>query len=190
MKKLLLLFIVTSFAMSAFAQTKNVILPERPKGHSYNDYSMQDKGFWCAIEAEGSSSIMASSTNMQCAALSFTGGYRISEYLKVGVGLGVKAYVNHSELRHSDNKFVIPIVANVRGNFLSAYDRGYSPYWSLNIGGAPNDGFILNPTIGYSFGGLRNNFLVGISYTLSNIEDYKSSNRMYSYMGIKLGYEF
>lgn len=190
MKKIFFLFLVASLAMSAYAQTRNVILPERPKGHAYKNYDMEDQGFWCAIEAEGGSSVMTTYQNMQYATMTFTGGYRISEYLKIGAGLGAKAYVNHAELRNTSNKVAIPIFANVRGNFMSAYDRGYSPYWSVNIGGVTNDGFYFSPSVGYSIGGLRNNFLIGISYTLGNFTDYKSENRTYSYFGVKLGYEF
>jgi hypothetical protein len=78
----------------------------------------------------------------------------------------------------------------MRGNFISAYDRDGVPFWSINAGYAVNDGVFASPTIGYSFGGLRNNFLIGISYTISRFKDYKKENTTFSYFGLKLGYEF
>lgn len=190
MKKIVFMFFMMALVVSASAQQRNVRLPNAPQKYAFTNHEMKNQGFWCAIEAEGGSSVMATSMNMQYATMTFTGGYRINEYLKIGAGLGAKGYVNHADLRNTSNRVAIPIFANVRGNFLSAYDRGYSPYWSVNVGGVTNDGFYFSPTVGYSIGGLRNNFLVGISYTLANFTDYKSSSRTYSYFGVKLGYEF
>lgn len=123
MKKLLLSLMLFGSAVTINAQYRDVKLPDAPKQTNYRNYEMEDKGFWCAVEAEGASSVMAHETNMQYANLSWTGGYRLSEFLRFGAGLGVRYYVNNADVRDTDNKFGIPIFANVRGNFISAYDR-------------------------------------------------------------------
>lgn len=190
MKKIFFVFVALLVSAASFAQYRNVVLPEKPKTAGFKDYSVQSSGFWGAIEAEGASSIMAHSTNMQAVAMTFSGGYRINQYLRLGAGLGCRYYVNNADVRDTDNKFGVPIFANARGNFISAYDRDGVPFWSLNVGGITNEGFFASPTLGYSFGGLRNNFLVGVSYTITSFKAYNKKDRAYSYFGIKLGYEF
>lgn len=190
MKKILLFMLAFTATVAANAQYREVKLPNAPQQTNYKNYETEEKGFWCAIEAEGGSSIMVHNTNMQYANLSWTGGYRINEFLRFGAGFGVRYYVSNADVRNTDNKFGIPIFANVRGNFMSAYDRDGVPFWSLNIGGITNEGFFASPTFGYSFGGLRNNFQIGISYTITSFKNCNKTNMAYSYLGLKLGYEF
>lgn len=190
MRKIVSLLLLLMVALSISAQYRDVKMPEAPKKSNYRNYSMENAGFWCAVDAEGGSSVMVNSKNMQYTALSFTGGYRISEFLRFGAGIGVRYYVNNAEIRDTNNKFGVPIFANVRGNFISAYDRGDVPFWSVNIGGITNEGFFASPTIGYSFGGLRNNFQIGISYTITSFKNFEQADKVYSYFGLKLGYEF
>lgn len=190
MRKILLSFIIAAFATTASAQYRDVKLPDQPKQKGYRDYTSEDKGFWFAVEAEGGSSIMEQKRNMQYAEATFTGGYRLNEYLRLGAGLGCRYYAHNADVRHTDSKFGIPLFANVRGNMISASERDGVPFWSLNIGGITNEGFFASPTIGYSFGGLRNNFLIGVSYTISTFKNSANDNTAYSYFGLKLGYEF
>lgn len=191
MKKIFLMLLLVVNISAAFAQYRDVTLPQRPSNDGYKDYDRSGSTpFWFSIETEGASSIMEKSKNMQFASLQLTGGYRINEFLRVGVGFGGRMYVNNYEVRDGDRQFGIPVYANARGNFVSAYDRQDVPYWSVNLGGVTGEGLYFNPTIGYSFGGLRNTFLIGLSYTLSNFKDYAKDNRTYSYFGVKLGYEF
>lgn len=190
MKRKIMLTLLLVSTISAYSQYRDVKLPEKPVLKGYRNYSNQDNGFWYAIEAEGGSSIMAVNTNMQYAQLTATGGYRVTEFLRFGLGVGGRMYFNNANVRNTDNKFGVPIFANARGNFLSAYDRDGVPFWSLSIGGITEEGFFASPTIGYSFGGLRNNFLIGVSYTISNFEDCTKSRVNYSYFALKLGYEF
>lgn len=185
-----LLCVLSCTVVAGYAQHRKVRLPEKPKQAGYTDYSQQESGFWCAVEAEGGSSVKVHGPNMQYVNLWVTGGYRVSEYLRVGVGIGGRMYVHNAYVRDADSKFGMPIYANVRGNFLSAYDRQNVPFWSFNVGGITHEGFFANPTLGYSFGGLRNNFLLGLSYTITSFKDYAKSCRAYSYLGLKLGYEF
>lgn len=191
MKKVIMVFtfILMSIPTVTFAQYRQVNLPDKPTSSRYKDITSEEKGFWCAFEAEGASSIMEAKPNMQFVNLSFTGGYRLNEYLRFGAGLGARMYVNNADVRNTDSQFGIPIYANIRGNFISAYDRDGVPFWSVNVGGITNEGPFVNPTIGYSFGGLRNNFLIGISYTLVRFEDSFKSKQTYSYFGLKIGYE-
>ena len=173
------------------AQQREVKLPPKTQQHGYRDYSTQDKGFWCGVEAEGGSSIMINSRNMQYVSLTYTAGYRINEYLRVGVGFGGRVYVNNDQVRDASSPFCMPIVANVRGNFMSSYDRNGVPFWSVNVGAITQEGFFVSPEVGYSFGGLRHNFQIGLSYTLSSLDTtYKKKTQAYSYLGLKLGYEF
>lgn len=189
-KQLFSLLLLLTITVSVKAQYRDVKMPDAPKQTKYIDYESEDKGFWFAVDVEGGSSVMVHDKNMQYTNLSWTGGYRLSEFLRFGAGFGVRYYVKNGYLRDTDNKFGVPVFANVRGNFISAYDRDGIPFWSFNIGGITNEGFFASPTIGYSFGGLRNNFQIGISYTLSTFNNYEKANKVYSYFGLKLGYEF
>lgn len=83
-------------ALPSFGQYRDVRMPEQPKGSNYRDYTSQEQGFWCAVETEGGSSIMEHKTNMQYVNLTFTGGYRINEFLRLGVGFGGRMYVNNN----------------------------------------------------------------------------------------------
>ena len=175
---------------AANAQYRDVKLPDAPKHTNYRNYEAQDNGYWFAIEAEGASSIMPTRKNMQFASATFTNGYRFNQFLRVGAGVGSRIYVNNTDVRDKSDRFAIPIFANLRGNFISAYDRDGVPFWSVNAGYVINDGVFANPMIGYSFGGMRHNFLIGVSYTISRFKDYNNENTTFSYFGLKLGYEF
>ena len=177
-------------AVVASAQHRDVKLPETPKQSNYRDYSTANSGFWCAVDVDGGSSVMAVRSNMQYVGASVTGGFRLNEFLRMGVGVGARIYVNNADVRDTDNRVGIPVVANVRGNIISAYDRDGVPFWSLNIGGITSEGFFASPTIGYSFGGLRNNFQIGLTYTISSFRNSLKENVAYSYFGLRMGYEF
>lgn len=190
MKRYFLTAMVATCCTTAFAQYRQVTLPEKSQRTAYKDHSSQDTGFWCAVDVDGGSSLMYGKTNMQYTNLLFTGGYRINEFLRVGAGLGLRTYVHNNNVRHSDSPLALPLFVNTRGNILSAMDREAVPFWSVNAGGVVGDGFLLNPTLGYSFGGSRHNFLIGLSYTLSSFTDLTNAKRTYSYLGVTLGYEF
>lgn len=190
MKKLLCVLLSCVCVLTVNAQYREVRMPKRPKTPTYNDYNTKDEGFWCAVELDGGSSVMLDSPNVPYTSLTFTGGYRFSEYLRVGAGLGCRMNINNADYFKKSDKFNVPIYANLRGNFISAYHRDGVPFWSVNIGGLTSQGFYANPTVGYSFGGLRNNFLIGLSYTISSFTNRDNKDMAYSYFGIKLGYEF
>lgn len=189
MKRIVLLLLAAVSVLSASAQYRDVKLPEKPKQEGHRNYLAENKGFWFTVDLEGGSSIMSATPNMQYVAATAAAGYRFSQYLRVGIGLGAKYYVHNAYVRNTDNKVGVPLFANVRGNFISAYDRDGVPFWSVNIGGLTHEGFFASPTIGYSFGGMRNNFLIGISYTIQSFKDFTQARRTYSYFGLKLAYE-
>ena len=185
MKSVVLLFFLL-FSISAYSQYREgIINPQKPPIHKYEIPS----AFWCAFEAESGSSIMEHKANMQFVNVSCAGGYRFSEYLRVGIGVGGRMYVNNAGIRNTSSIWGFPIYANARGNFISAYDRDGVPFWSVNIGGITKEGAFFNPTIGYSFGGIRNNVYVGLSYTLTNFKDCIKKTQNYNYIAIKIGYE-
>lgn len=185
-----MIILLMAAILPASAQYRDVKLPEKPKQKGYTDFTNQDQGFWFAVEFDGGSSIMSQRTNMQYVELTTTVGYRFNEFIRVGAGVGGKMYVHNAKVRNTDNKFGVPIFANLRGNLLSAAERDGVPFWSINIGGITKEGFMFSPTVGYNFGGLRNNFLIGITYTLTNFTDWTDTKTTYSYFGLKLGYEF
>ena len=185
----ILLALIAIIPISTFAQYREVNLPSRPQQTNYKGTASEERVFWCSFETEGGTSIMESKPNMQFGNISFTGGYRFNEFLRIGAGLGARIYLNNSTVRNTNSKFGIPIYTNVRGNFISAYERDGVPFWSLNFGGITKEGLFISPTIGYSFGGLRNNFLIGLSYTLTRFENCTLTKQNYSYLSFKLGYE-
>ena len=189
-KYLSLIILAFMICFVSNAQYRNVKLPEAPKQTGYKNYNFENAGFWYALEAESGSSVMEQKKNMQYANLTFTGGYRLNEYLRFGAGLGIRYYINNAEVRNTDNDFVFPIFANLRGNFISAYDRDGVPFWSINAGTITKEGLFASPSVGYRFGGLRNNFQIAISYTVSQFKNYNEENTTYSYLGLKIGYEF
>ena len=113
-----------------------------------------------------------------------------SRYLRLGVGFGGRMYVNNAKVRQTDSKFGVPVFAAARGNFISAYDRDGVPFWSVRLGGIIKEGIYFSPSVGYSFGGIRNNFQVGIAYDLINPKDFTGDRRIYSGFSLRLGYEF
>ena len=190
MKRLITLLAVFAVALYIFPQERTIILPQAPSQHNYKDYSMKDNGLWISMEVEGASSIMQNKQNMQFAAPTATIGYRFNEFIRIGVGAGARIYVHNADFRDTGNRFSIPVFLNLRGNVFCKHNRSVAPYWSINLGCVTSEGFYANPTVGYSFGGLRNNFLLGVSYTLSTFTDIGGIHQAYSYFGLKLGYEF
>ena len=190
MLKTLLSTLLLCALTATTACAQDIKMPNQPKRTKYNGYSTQERGFWCAVEAGAGTTVESSMRNMQRADLSFTGGYRFSEYLRVGVGIGGGYYFNNAAQRDTKTDVNIPIFANVRGNITSQYSRTAVPYWSMSIGGKVDDGFFVKPTIGYRFGELRQSFLLGLSYEYSQIKFADPDKKGASYFSLVLGYEF
>ena len=201
-KKVLLSLVLVLTVGQVFAQ-RPVRLPERPTNRpAYRDHAELDNGFWCAVEAYGGTSILFKDgvDDAQRAGLSFTGGYMVNEFLKLGLGIGGNCYVNNNDqLRSTSIKWTMPLFIDLRGNLLSQEVRNFVPYWSVDIGGAIRDGFFFSPTIGMKFGEKRDSWLLGLNYNIQQIKNWTKDNRnangqttpeMVSFVSIKVGYEF
>ena len=178
-----------ALAGAAYAQQREIRMPEAPKAKQQN-IAEADRGFWCAIEAGGGSTLMEERKNVGMLGASYTGGYRFSQYLKVGVGLGVLYYPNGEKVRDSGKKLAMPLFLNMRGNFLSDEIRRTVPFWSVNVGTTMPDGLFLTPSVGLRIGEKRNAFLMSVGYTLRRLKTAENCCGSYSGAMVKLGYEF
>ena len=188
MKKLLLLSITLFSACSIFSQ--EIKLPEKPKTSNHKDYRQEVAGFWSSAELDLGSSVMFKKKNLQNIGISYTGGFRFNEFLKVGVGVGVKYYYNNNEVRHSDIKWTFPIYANVRGNIISQNNRSCVPYWGIKLGTVIRDGFFFSPTLGVRLGEHRDSWLLNISYSYNKLEVLPDVNTDCNFLLLGVGYEF
>ncbi|MBG0859396.1 MAG: hypothetical protein IQL11_07810 [Bacteroidales bacterium] len=80
--------------------------------------------------------------------LNIINGYQISTYLSVGLGTGLRYYLN-------SNKVLIPVFADFRANFMN---KNLSPYFSFGIGYSldadyhfEGAGMIINPAAGVNY---------------------------------------
>lgn len=189
MKKTFLLFIALAMMPNLLAQV--VHLPNEARDTNYREFSLENSGFWCAIEGTASSSIVFNHKNAQRAMGCFVCGYRLNEYLRLGLGVGINNYFNgNSSLRGDKVAFTGPIYVDIRGQFVSQYTREIVPYWSLDLGTNIGDGFYLSPTIGMRIGQRRSAFLLGLNYSVGEIKSLPIYPSTISFVGLKLGYEF
>ena len=188
MKRILFSLLLTLVTGQMMAQVR---LPERPNRPQYVDHSELDNGFWCAIEGKVGSSIQFNANNAQRAGLTFTGGYMVNEYLKIGFGVGANYYFNHNDrLRDTNILWNVPIYFDIRGNLLSQEIRDFVPYWSIDIGAMIRDGFFFSPTFGFRFGEKRNSWLLGLNFTVQRINNIPTEPETICFLGIIVGYEF
>lgn len=166
----------------------SIVMPKAENTNKYVDYSQLDKGFFIAPEVQASYSCL-SENNMIGVELGVVGGYRFNEYLRVGLGLGARYYINDN-VRYQNSLWAMPIYANIRGNIISMEHRHIIPYYSFDIGATIGDGFFFRPTIGLRFGEPRSAFLLGVTYWCQNIKFNSGRNKLTSFFGLKLGYEF
>lgn len=190
MKKSIIIMLLAIVGLPALAQHREVKLPEKPQNTGYRDYQTEEQGFWFSFEADGGSTIMEHRRNMQYVDATFTGGYRLNEFLRAGVGFGGRMYVNNADVRQNNSKFGVPVFVSARGNFISAADRDGVPFWAVRIGDIVKEGVYFSPAVGYSFGGERNNFQISLAYVLTNPKISDGSRQITSSFGLRLGYEF
>lgn len=172
-------------------------IPDPTNNNNHKDYMLENQGFWCAGELIGGLSCNTNGKNAQLVELDFVGGYRFNEYIRVGLGVGARYYINNSSLRYKSNAWAMPIFANVRGNIMSTESRTIVPYYSVDLGGTIRDGFMFRPTIGVRFGEPRSAFTVGLSYMGQSMAQFTYDNskkvanqKFTSFVALKLGYEF
>lgn len=163
----------------------------------YIRYDRNDTGFWFAIEALGGSSINTTRKNVQFAEVDFFAGYRFNQFVRVGLGLGPRYYFNNQNIRYSSSEWTMPIMLNVRGNFIPNAYRHIIPYYSFNIGSSIGDGLMVRPHLGIRIGEPRSAFNLSVFYMGQNlgvteiINDKNVKKSIFiSFFGLNLGYEF
>ncbi len=190
MKNLCLVFVLMGLWVSPTLAQNGVKMPEKPKHKAYRDYRQQDKGFWCSVEGNVGSHVMLKQRNMQYVGVAWTLGYRFSEFVRTGIGIGGKYYFNNISCRDTNVRWTFPLFANLRGNFISQRDRSLVPFWSVNVGAALRDGFFLSPSLGLRFGEERNAWLLGIGYNFQCIDAAEGIRDEAHSLYLSCGYEF
>lgn len=166
------------------------VQPSIKKDRTLQDMADNNTGFWMSVQTNGSYSVFISERWTPWTEIDVIGGYRFSQFLKVGVGFGGRYYFENSHLRSNNVKWSFPLFATIRGNFIYDDYRSVTPYYSLDLGATLRDGVMWRPTIGIRIGYSRSAFLVGITYTGQSLK-YKSEKQRYiSGVGLTLGYEF
>lgn len=132
------------------------------------DYNANESGFWCAVDLMGGYTFRGDAGGAENAVpveFDAVGGYRFNEYLKVGLGLGARYYINSNHLRYRSMEWAMPLFVNLRGNFIPLQERRVTPFWSMDAGVAFGDGFMARPTIGLRFGDFRRSaFTLALGY--------------------------
>lgn len=177
-------------ARPACAQERVIKMPTEQASRSLNIAEVQH-GFWCALEGGGGYTLMEGRRNVGLVETSFIGGYRFSEFLKAGIGIGALWYPNNNTVRDRDTHLAMPVFLNFRGNILTEQIRMVVPYWSANIGTALADGFFFTPQVGLRLGESRSAFTLSIGYTLRHLYTTPESDiSNYSGAVMIIGYEF
>lgn len=201
MKRLfVLLTAIVVLSMAVSAQINEI---KRIPSQGSNDFSTsvydRSAGFWAAVESMAGYSLQ-SRNNAGFGEVDAIFGYRFNEYFRVGPGLGVRYYFPAGHLRVRSFQWAFPIYLNMRGNLECARYRDVVPYYSLDIGGTIQDGFMWRPSIGIRVGSPRKAFIAALSYMGQEIRDYKfniaspgerkNSSKYVSFVALRLGYEF
>lgn len=169
-------------------QAQEIRMPQMPKKKPYKDLSMQEKGFWFAVEAGAGSTAESGMKNAQIATATVTGGYRFSEFLKIGAGVGGGYYFNNSDIRSSSERVNIPVFLNVRGNIMTQEYQTAVPYWAFSAGSRINDGTFFSPAIGFRFGEHRSSFIMAVRYEYGQIK-LVDGKKWCSSFHLSFGYE-
>lgn len=171
--------------------------PQEPQGAKYVDYSDQDKGWWCAVEAQTGGSWYNYSHSMGVFALTFTNGYRFSEFLKIGVGAGARFNLNkdpdylvYRNTHKIQAPMSVPIYVNLRGNIISQRSRMCVPFWNADIGYAILDNFFFDAGVGFKVGAKRNNFVMSANFMGQVVKFEPNHAGFGSGILFKIGYEF
>lgn len=183
--------------INRISQGKSLRLPSPDNTNEYIEYTTHDKGFWYAIEAMVGYSFHLNNDNLGLTELNAVAGYRVNEYLRGGIGLGVRYYLNNDKVRYSDINWSFPLFFDIRGNLISSEYRDVVPFYSFDIGGCIRDGFMISPTIGVRIGEKRSAFLLGLSYIGQSMKEKRAINNaivanqeFVSLLALKIGYEF
>lgn len=166
------------------------VKPDIKKDSSLLDYASFENGFWFRATLSGAYTLFMTNKNVPLTELDLTGGYRINQYLKAGLGVGFRYYINNSSLRSDNNKWSFPIYATISGNIIDESYRTVVPYYNLDLGGTIRDGFMWRPSIGIRIGQPRSAFILGITYMGQTLEYKNAKNKYCSTLGLTFGYEY
>lgn len=169
-------------------------MPEIHSETVQKEYSRATSGFWFSADVEGGYSCRLTHPNIGYSELDVAGGYRYSEYLRIGLGLGARYYSNNDSFRRFQRTdWAFPIFVTIRGNFIPTQYRSVVPYYDVDLGTTVRDGFMIRPTVGLRIGQARSAFLVALSYVgqFTDAIDYGRIPVDYMpFIALKLGYEF
>lgn len=185
MKKLFIALCLTLMALPVVAQEGIKV-----------DNSSIDKGFWFAVEAAGMPAFANNGTNAVYTQADVIIGYRFDQFFRVGVGASPRYLFSSTKVSSGNffppakwNNFDLPVYLDLRGNFVSQESKKVVPYWSVDLGYEIGHGVYGSPTVGLRFGGLRNDFLVGVTYSF-NYTKGSFQDFMVHAVGLKVGFEF
>lgn len=178
--------------------TREVKMPkETGLGVDTSDYSQKDKGFFAAGEATGGYSLESGKENIGFTDVTFVGGYRFNDFLRVGAGIGARRYFDSDDVRFMSHDWGMPLFIHARGNFIHNAYRDVVPFWSLDFGTTFPDGMMVRPTFGIRVGQPRSAFIAAVGYMGQNIRTFRIDNQViaakhkfYSFITLKIGYEF
>lgn len=168
---------------------KGTVIKPTASSHLYKASTELDKGYWTAIELNAGVSLLLDKKNVGIVQFAWINGYRFNEYLRLGVGIGGRYYVNNDACRDSGIPWAFPLFLDVRGNIISQQTNRLVPYWSMDVGASIRDNFFFSPTLGLRFGGKRSDILLGLSYTGQSL-DSPTGSKFTNMMSLKIGYEF
>lgn len=182
-------------AFAASAQDNQVRrIPSKGIDPNQEQYTTYRRGFWFAAEAMGGVSCHLKGHNLGFSEVDLTAGYRFSQYLRAGVGVGARYYIKQGCLRRGSIKWGMPLFLAVRGNLMPGEYRHAVPFYSVEAGGSIRDGFMLRPSIGVRIGEPREAFTIALSYMGQDLATYNSEGgkctRFTNFVALRLGYEF
>ncbi|MDE7153964.1 MAG: hypothetical protein K2O00_05920 [Muribaculaceae bacterium] len=188
-----------SMLPAAWSQNRDVKIPtESNLGITQTDYSQLKTGFFCVGQVATAYTFNAKPLSIGFTDLEGIAGYRFSDYLRAGVGIGVRYYYNVNDVRNMSHKFGMPLFLDLRGNFIPNDYRNVVPFWSVDLGATFPDGVMFRPSIGARVGQPRSAFIVSLGYVGQNIRTYtdevgttgKSAHKFASGVSLSIGYEF
>lgn len=194
-KKALILLFMTLPVPVSFATEKQVNrIPIVTRDYLQENLYSYERGFWVSAEGMGGYSCHLSGHNMGLAEIDITAGYRFDEFIKVGVGIGMRYYFDQKDLRRHSSPLGMPLFVAARGNMIRGKYRKTVPYWGFDFGGSFPDGIMFRPTVGLHIGDPRSAFIIGLSYMGQNIavadDIARKTNRYTGFACLRLGYEF
>ncbi len=192
MKRLFIVMaLLSSSCLYAQYDTRDYKMPvERGRGE-YKSYQEVDKGFWCSVEGVISSSIRIEKINYQQVGLELMAGYRFSQYLKIGAGVGSNYCFHNAALFERETEWSFPLYGVFRGNFISETGRNAVPFWTAKVGAVLREHLMFNPSFGMRFGQSRKAFTVSLGYMYQYVGLIDSRyNQSVNNMTLSIGYEF